>query len=120
MSCRIGKAVLDIVEEERLQQNAHSMGIRLINGLRDLKKTYPAIGDVRGMGLFIGVEMIHHDGSEATELCSYLKNRMRDHRILMGSEGPKDNILKIRPPLTIEAEDVDMILSVMADILAEV
>ena len=104
LSCRIGKAVLDIVEEERLQQNAHTVGISLINGLRDLQKTYPAIGDVRGMGLFIGVDMIHHDGSEATELCSYLKNRMRDHRILMGSEGPKDNILKIRPPLTIESD----------------
>ncbi len=120
LSCRIGKAVLEIVEEERLQQNAHTMGIRLINGLCDLQKTYPAIGDVRGMGLFIGVDLIHPDGYEATELCSYLKNRMRDHRILMGSEGPKDNILKIRPPLTIESEDVDMILSVMADILAEV
>ena len=96
------------------------MGIRLINGLRDLQKTYPVIGDIRGMGLFIGVDLIQSDGSEATELCSYLKNRMRDYRILMGSEGPKDNILKIRPPLTIESDDVHMILSVMADILEEV
>ena len=49
-----------------------------------------------------------------------MKNRMRDHRILMGSEGPKDNILKIRPPLTIEADDVDMILHTMKKILGEI
>ena len=120
LSCRIGKGVLDIIDEEGLQQNAFTMGTRLMNGLCDLQKIYPVIGDVRGMGLFIGVELIQPDGSEATALCAYVKNRMRDHRILIGSEGPKDNILKIRPPLTIEADDVDMILAVMANILAEV
>ncbi|MEK9643877.1 MAG: aminotransferase class III-fold pyridoxal phosphate-dependent enzyme, partial [Paracoccaceae bacterium] len=120
LSCRIGKAVLDIVDDEGLQQNAHTMGNRLLGGLRHLQNIYPAIGDVRGMGLFIGVELIHPDGSEATELCAYIKNRMRDHRILMGSEGPKDNILKIRPPLTIEADDVDMILHTMKNILGEI
>lgn len=120
LSCRIGKAVLDIVDDEGLKQNAHKMGNRLLDGLHHLQNIYPAIGDVRGMGLFIGVELIHPDGSEATELCAYIKNRMRDHRILMGSEGPKDNILKIRPPLTIEADDVDMILHTMKNILGEI
>jgi 4-aminobutyrate aminotransferase-like enzyme/Ser/Thr protein kinase RdoA (MazF antagonist) len=120
LSCQIGKAVLDIVDDEGLQQNAHKMGNRLLDGLHHLQNIYPAIGDVRGMGLFIGVELIHPDGSEATELCAYIKNRMRDHRILMGSEGPKDNILKIRPPLTIEADDVDMILHTMKNILGEI
>jgi 4-aminobutyrate aminotransferase-like enzyme len=77
------------------------------------------VGDVRGMGLFLGVELIHPDGSEAREICAYVKNRMRDHRILIGSEGPKDNILKIRPPLTIEAEDAEMIIAVLDLILDE-
>lgn len=112
--------MLDIVDDEGLKQNAHKMGNRLLDGLHHLQNIYPAIGDVRGMGLFIGVELIHPDGSEATELCAYIKNRMRDHRILMGSEGPKDNILKIRPPLTIEADDVDMILHTMKNILGEI
>ncbi|MGA0282098.1 MAG: aminotransferase class III-fold pyridoxal phosphate-dependent enzyme, partial [Paracoccaceae bacterium] len=120
LSCRIGKAVLDIVDDEGLKQNAHKMGNRLLDGLHYLQNIYPAIGDVRGMGLFIGVELIYPDGSEATEICAYIKNRMRDHRILMGSEGPKDNILKIRPPLTIEADDVDMILHTMKNILGEI
>ncbi|MGA0372545.1 MAG: aminotransferase class III-fold pyridoxal phosphate-dependent enzyme, partial [Paracoccaceae bacterium] len=120
LSCRIGKAVLDIVDDEGLQQNAHKMGNRLLDGLHHLQNIYPTIGNVRGMGLFIGVELIYPDGSEATEICAYIKNRMRDHRILMGSEGPKDNILKIRPPLTIEADDVDMILHTMKNILGEI
>lgn len=119
LSCRIGKEVLDIVDEEGLQQNARVMGTRLINGLQALQDKYPCIGDVRGMGLFLGLELIRPDGSEATETCSYVKNRMRDHRILIGSEGPMDNILKIRPPLTITAGDVDMILTVLDSILME-
>jgi 4-aminobutyrate aminotransferase-like enzyme len=72
-----------------------------------------------GMGLFLGVELIRPDGSEATETCAYVKNRMRDHRILIGSEGPKDNILKIRPPLTIEAAGAEMIFSVLGQTFGE-
>ncbi|WP_377190843.1 aminotransferase class III-fold pyridoxal phosphate-dependent enzyme [Ruegeria meonggei] len=120
LSCRIGKEVLDIVDDEGLQDNAHAMGVRLMDGLRQIEGDFACIGDVRGMGLFLGVELINPDGSEGTEICKYVKNRMRDHRILIGSEGPKDNILKIRPPLTIEADDVDMILWALLDVLAEV
>ena len=119
LSCRIGKEVLDIVDDEGLQANALTMGEKLISGLRELKERHACIGDVRGIGLFLGLELTRPDGSEATELCSYVKNRMRDHRILIGSEGPKDNILKIRPPMTIEAEDVDMILVMLDKILGE-
>jgi 4-aminobutyrate aminotransferase-like enzyme/Ser/Thr protein kinase RdoA (MazF antagonist) len=120
LSCRIGKAVLDIVEDEGLQDNALRMGDRLIAGLRDLQTRHACIGDVRGMGLFLGVELINPDGAEGTEICTFVKNRMRDHRILIGSEGPKDNILKIRPPLTIEAGDVDMIIRTLDKVLSEV
>ena len=120
LSCRIGKEVLDIVDDERLQDNARIMGTRLIEGLRQIEADFPQVGDVRGMGLFLGVELINPDGSEGREICSYAKNRMRDHRILIGSEGPEDNILKIRPPLTIEAEDIDMILYVLREVLTEV
>lgn len=119
LSCRIGKEVLDIVDDENLQENARTIGAQLIEGLRSLEPKYACVGDVRGMGLFLGLELINPDGSEATEICAYVKNRMRDHRILIGSEGPKDNILKIRPPLTIESEDAKMIISVLDRILAE-
>ncbi len=120
LSCRIGKEVLDIVDDEGLQENARIMGARLFEGLVALQSKYPCVGDVRGMGLFLGLELICQDGSEATAICAYLKNRMRDHRILIGSEGPKDNILKIRPPMTIEAEDVEMIITILDQVLSEI
>ncbi|SPJ28014.1 aminotransferase class III-fold pyridoxal phosphate-dependent enzyme [Falsiruegeria mediterranea] len=120
LSCRIGKEVLDIVDDEGLQDNAQQMGDKLMTGLKALEAKHGCVGDVRGMGLFLGVELINPDGSEGTEICKYVKNRMRDHRILIGSEGPKDNILKIRPPLTIEAEDVEMILWALDQVLSEV
>ena len=120
LSCRIGKEVLDIIDDENLQNNARVMGARLFEGLSALKDTSPFVGDVRGMGLFVGVELIEEDGAEATEICAHVKNRMRDFRILIGSEGPEDNILKIRPPLTIEALDIDMILAALDEILNEV
>ncbi|MEX0308104.1 MAG: aminotransferase class III-fold pyridoxal phosphate-dependent enzyme [Ruegeria sp.] len=120
LSCRIGKEVLDIVDDEGLQENARAMGSRLLDGLKQIEADFGCVGDVRGMGLFLGVELINPDGSESGEICSYVKNRMRDHRILIGSEGPKDNILKIRPPLTIEADDVDMIIWALRNVLEEV
>ncbi|MDE4276107.1 aminotransferase class III-fold pyridoxal phosphate-dependent enzyme [Phaeobacter gallaeciensis] len=120
LSCRIGKEVLDIVDDEGLQQKAKAMGDQLMAGLRQLEAKHACVGDVRGMGLFLGLELINADGSEATGICSYVKNRMRDHRILIGSEGPKDNILKIRPPLTIDSDDVEMIVQTLDLILDEV
>ncbi|KIC20575.1 aminotransferase class III-fold pyridoxal phosphate-dependent enzyme [Leisingera sp. ANG-Vp] len=120
LSCRTGKEVLDIVDDEGLQKNARVMGGKLIEALKALEQKHACVGDVRGMGLFLGLELINPDGSEATEICSYIKNRMRDHRILIGSEGPKDSILKIRPPLTIEEADVEMIITVLDGVLTEV
>lgn len=122
LSCRIGKEVLDIVDDEDLMENARNMGSTLLTGLKQLQHKHPAIGDVRGIGLFIGVELVENQGTQkpATDITNYVLNRMREHRILMGSEGPFHNILKIRPPLTIEADDVAMILQVMDEVLGEV
>ena len=121
LSCRIGREVLQIVDDEGLQGNAAAMGALLLNGLRGLQARHRVIGDVRGRGLFLGVDLVRDPQTreEASELAAYVKNRMRDHRILLGSEGPRDSILKIRPPLTIEADDVDMILTVLDTVLAE-
>ena len=121
LSCRIGKEVLDIVDDEGLMENARLMGNQLINGLKGLQKKHSLIGDVRGYGLFIGLDLVTDLASRepATAVADYVKNRMREHRILMGTEGPADNILKIRPPLTIEEADVNMILSVMDQVLEE-
>ncbi len=122
LSCRIGKEVLDIVDDENLMENARNMGDVLLNGLRALQSIYDNVGDVRGYGLFIGVDLVTDSisRSPATHIADYVKNRMRENRILMGTEGPFDNILKIRPPLTIEADDIDMILRVLDQVLEEV
>jgi 4-aminobutyrate aminotransferase-like enzyme len=122
LSCRVGKEVLDIVDDEGLMENARVMGDRLLAGLRKLQIKHSIIGDVRGIGLFIGVELVEDPETQkpSTDIASYVLNRMRENRILMGSEGPHHNILKIRPPLTIEADDVDMILTVMGEVLEEV
>lgn len=112
LSCRIAKTVLDIVDEEELQENAAAQGARLIRGLRRLQEEYPVIGDVRGIGLFTGVELVSDRETQApaTEAASFVINELREMRILIGREGPADNILKIRPPLTIDSEDIDALL----------
>lgn len=121
LSCRIGKEVLDIVDDENLQENARQQGNRLLDGLRALQNKHDCIGDVRGIGLFVGVDLVTDRTTRrpATTLAAHVKDRMRAHRILLGSEGPMDNILKIRPPLTIQADDVDMILETLGDVLEE-
>ena len=122
LSCVIGKEVLEIIDDERLQENAQLMGEKLLNGLQKIQGNFPQIGDVRGMGLFLGVDLVKNNSTqdEDKDLCTYIKNRMRDYRILIGSEGPKDNVLKIRPPLTIDSEGVDMILHYFEKIMNEV
>ena len=122
LSCRMGKEVLDIVDDENLMENARIMGGALLNGLRELQDKYDVVGDVRGYGLFIGLELVESKSSQkaGTQIAAYVKNRMRENRILMGSEGPFDNILKIRPPLTIDQEGIDMILTVLDQVLEEV
>jgi 4-aminobutyrate aminotransferase-like enzyme len=118
----IGKEVLDIVDDEGLMDNARVVGGYLLERLRALQDTHDIIGDVRGFGLFIGVEMVEGDGSmkEAPHIAAYIKNRMRENRILIGTEGPADNILKIRPPLTFDRESVDVIVRALQAILGEI
>lgn len=112
LSCRIAAEVLDIVDDEGLQANAKAMGERLLGGLSALGEKYPVIGDVRGIGLFVGIDLVtdRESRNPATAAADYVMNRLRDMRILVGREGPADNILKIRPPLTVDAEGIDMLL----------
>ncbi|MFK7993979.1 MAG: aminotransferase class III-fold pyridoxal phosphate-dependent enzyme [Granulosicoccus sp.] len=121
VSCIVGKTVLDIVKRESLQENARLMGLRLTKGLANLQHRHDLIGDVRGCGLFIGVELVsdRRARTPATAQAAYVVNRLRNKRILTGLEGPDNNVLKIRPPLTIEADDIDMLLSTLDSILSE-
>ncbi len=107
--------MLSIVEDEKLQENAKQMGDKLLAGLHGLQDKYEIAGDVRGYGLFIGLDLVtdRKTREPGTALADYVKNRMREHRILMSSESPHDNILKIRPPMTIEDDDINYILQVV-------
>lgn len=113
LACLIGAEVLDIIDEENLQANAETIGNHLLDGYRELQNKYPIVGDVRGMGLFTGIELVTDRNSKtpATHLAGYVSNRLRAHRILIGTDGPSDNVLKIRPPLTINQADADLLLS---------
>jgi 4-aminobutyrate aminotransferase-like enzyme/Ser/Thr protein kinase RdoA (MazF antagonist) len=121
LSCRIGTEVLRIVDDERLQSNAEVMGARLFAGLSELQERHVIIGDVRGVGLFLGVDLVTDRSARtpATRAADHVKNRLRQERILIGTEGPADNVLKIRPPLTLDVDDVDHFLSTLDTVLAE-
>ncbi len=121
VSCAIGLAVLDVLAGEKLQGNALRVGARLMDGLRTLMEKHPLIGDVRGMGLFIGVELVRDPATlePAAEEASYIANRMKDCGILTSTEGPLHSVIKIRPPMVFSETNAELFLSTFAHILSE-
>lgn len=121
VSCAVGLAVLDVIEQEGLQAHALRVGNRLMDGLRELMPHYPLIGDVRGLGLFVGVELVldRQQKTPAGEHASYVANRMRDHGILISTDGPDHNVLKLKPPLVFDEQDADRLVTTLAKVLAE-
>jgi 4-aminobutyrate aminotransferase-like enzyme len=116
VSCAIGLAVLEVVQEEKLQAHALKVGEQLLNGLRELQKRHPLMGDIRGSGLFLGVELIK-DGDPATKEANRIVNAMRDNGILIGTDGPSHNVLKIRPPMPFSSSDADLFLTTFEKLL---
>jgi 4-aminobutyrate aminotransferase-like enzyme len=121
VSCAIGKAVLDVIEKERLQENAARVGKQLLQGFKYLKHKYPLIGDVRGQGLYLGIELVKNRQTlePAPQEADYIINRMRDHGILISTDGPLHNVLKLKPPMVITKENADEIIAVLDKILGE-
>jgi len=122
VSCAIGLATLEVTLEEKLQSHALRVGERLLEGLRRFRDRYEIIGDVRGSGLFIGVELVRDREAlePAAEEASFVSNRFRDHGILLGTDGPFHNVIKIRPPMPFSEIDADLLITTMDRILAEV
>jgi 4-aminobutyrate aminotransferase-like enzyme len=112
VSCAIGLEVLSVVRDEKLQAHAFAVGSHLLDGLRSLQKRFEIIREVRGSGLFIGVELIK-DGEPATAAAGDIVNRMREEGILLGTDGPQHNVLKIRPPMPFSEKDADLLLAVL-------
>ena len=121
VSCAAGLAVLDVVEEERLQERALRVGGRLLEGLQGLSQRHPLVGDVRGSGLFLGVELVRDRASlePAPEEATYVVNRLRERGVLTGTDGPHHNVLKLRPPLVFSDEDAGLLLATLDEVLAE-
>jgi len=121
VSCAAGLAVLDVIENENLQQNALDVGQYLIDGISDLATRHDRIGDIRGTGLFLAVDLVsdRETREPATELASTVVNGLRDRGILTGSIGPADNILKLRPPMVFSRENADYFLGTVDEVLAQ-
>jgi len=120
VSSAIGLEVLKVIEDEGLQQNAKEVGNYLKEGLVQLKNNYPIIGDVRGLGLFLGIELVKDNQlTPATAQATYLANRMRELGILMSTDGPYENVLKIKPPIIFNKTDSDFLLSTLDRVLKE-
>ena len=121
VSCAIGKQVLKIVKEENLQNQALQKGQFLMEGLKSLQKEYPILGDVRGKGLFLGIELVKdpHSKEPAAAEARYLANRMRTHGILISTDGPDYNVMKIKPPLCISYKDLEFVLETLNVLLKE-
>ncbi len=120
-SCAAGLAVLDAIEEEELAQHALARGKQFHDGLTALAGTHEIIGDVRGRGLFLGVELVASRMSKepAGEAASWVVERMREAGILTSRDGPRGNVLKIKPPLVIAASGVDRYVETLDRVLRE-
>ena len=121
VSCAIGLAVLDVIEEEGLQENAANVGKRLLEGLETLRDRHTPVGDARGRGLFTGIEFVR-DGDDiepAADLADAAVQRMRDRSILLSTDGPDHNVIKMKPPLVFSQADADLLISNLDEILSE-
>lgn len=109
VSCAAGLAVLDVLEEEKLQAHARVVGERLLANLHEVAAKHERIGDVRGAGLFAGVEFVANPDTREpdADTARAVVRRLRERRILISTDGPDDNVLKIKPPLPFTAADAD-------------
>ncbi len=121
VSCAAGMAVLEVIEREGLQQNALELGNRLIGGLRGLQQQHGIIGDVRGLGLMLGVELVLDRATRdpAPDQATYVCNRLRERGILIGTDGLDHNVLKIRGPMVLAPADADFFIEQLDLVLSE-
>jgi 4-aminobutyrate aminotransferase-like enzyme len=110
VSCAIGLKVLEVVQEENLQPHALRVGEHLLSGLNALNRRHEVIRDIRGSGFFLGVELAHEAGG--------VVNQMRERGILLGTEGPLHNVIKIRPPMPFSESDADQLVETLDEVLS--
>ena len=120
VACAAGLAVLDVLEGEGLIDNAGAMGRRVLQSLRSLQEQHSVIGDVRGEGLFFGLDLVEDGKSRkpAGQLAGMVVNEMRRRGVLISKIGEHDNVLKIRPPLCFGEADADLLIDTLGESLA--
>jgi 4-aminobutyrate aminotransferase-like enzyme len=121
VSCAAGMAVLDVLQSEQLQANAHRVGMHLLEELRRLQTRHPLIGEVRGRGLFLGIELVTDREllTPASDQTAYVVRRLRERGVLAGIDGPLRNVIKLRPPMVIGVEDADLFVERLDAVLGE-
>src|SRR5262249_3736837 len=121
VSCAVGLAVLDVIGDEELQQNALEVGQYLQDGLSQLQQKYSLIGDVRGLGLFIGIEFVRacETLEPADHEATQIVERMKDRGVLLSTDGPFHNVIKIKPPLVFSLADAEVLLANLNEVLKD-
>lgn len=121
VSCAAAMAVLDVLDDENLMENARVVGDYIQQGLRELAARHEVIGDVRGRGLFFAAELVtdRDDKTPATAEAKRIVNAMRDKGILMSKIGKHDNVLKMRPPMPFSTDNADQLLETLDECLRE-
>ena len=120
VSCAVGIAVLEVIENEGLVANAHKVGNYVREGLERLAGKYDVIGNSRGRGLFFGSELVKDRTTKepAPALARHVVNTLRENGVLISSTGRHDNILKVRPPMPLSTENADLLLATLDSALA--
>lgn len=115
VSCAIGLKVLEIIERDRLRDNAKAIGDYLMARFRDMQKRYEVIGDVRGMGLFLGLDLVTDRATKAyaTDFANRVVNLAREEGVLIGTDGPYDNVVKMRPAMIFTRREADLLCDVL-------
>ncbi len=121
VSCVVGRAVLEVIRDEGLQARALEVGGELRAGLEEVAARRPIIGEVRGLGLFLGIELVTDPEAKtpAGPHAAYVANRLRDRGILVSTDGPDHNVLKIKPPLQFSSADARRLVDSLDLILGE-
>ncbi len=120
VSCAVGQAVVEVIDAEGLVENAKKVGAYVLDRFTELQSNHEIVGDVRGSGLFFGIDLVKDRGTKepAPEAAKFIVNKMRENGVLMSKIGEHDNVLKLRPPLCFSKENADQLVNTLDDLLA--
>lgn len=115
VSAAVGLAVLDVIEQENILNNVRDVGLYLLDGLKKLAQQYHWIGDIRGKGLFYGVDLVtdRNTRQPAAEEAARVREFLRENGVLLSTTGPYNNVIKIRPPLIFSKQNADFLIQVL-------